>query len=143
MHVALKLRTPAEDCPLAVGLRREEPGDAMRELIGGTRDRHVVARSGRAFDLEVVAVIAMEAAKRGDDEEIERQPDRTAPVRVAAKLIGSRLSGAVSDDAAMAVQRELVRLDRMPLGKGADAVGGKELGLVEQAAQHELHAVAA
>src|SRR5258708_24587466 len=115
MRVALKLRTPAEDRALAVGLPREEPGDAVRELIGDTRDGHVVARFGRALDLEVVAVIAVKAAKRGDDEEIERQPDRTAPVRVAAKLIASRLSGAVSDDAAMAVQRELVRLDRMPL----------------------------
>ncbi len=143
MHIALKLRAPAEYRPLAIVLPGEEPGDSLGDLVGDARDGHVVSRSGRAFDLEVVAVIAVKAVERGDDEVVERQPDRTAPVRVAAELARRRLRGAVGDDAAMAVQREFVRLGCVPLGEGADAVGRKELGFVEQAAQQELHAMAA
>src|SRR5260221_13422388 len=93
MHIALELRAPAENRPLAIVLAREEPSDSPRDLVGDTRDRHVAARSGRAFDLEVVAVIAVKAVKRGDDEEIERQPDRTAPIRVGAELVRRRLGG--------------------------------------------------
>src|SRR5476649_1323135 len=108
MRVMLELRALAEDRPLAVGLPRKEPDDAARQLIRDPGDRDVTPRSGRAFDLEIVAVIAMETAERGDDEEIERQPDRAAPVRVAAELARRRLSRAVGNDAAIGVERQLV-----------------------------------
>ena len=44
----------------------------------------------RAFDLEIVAVIAVKSLQRLDQQIIDRQPDRAAPVGIAAETPRSR-----------------------------------------------------
>ena len=45
----------------------------------------IPAGAGGAFDLEIVAVVVMELLQRLDDQVVDREPDRPAPVRVAAE----------------------------------------------------------
>src|SRR5688572_31262528 len=55
-------------------------------------DRAQPAGAGRALHAEVVAVVVMKLLQRLDDEVVHREPDRAAPVRVAAEQAGVRLS---------------------------------------------------
>ena len=92
------------------------------------------------LDLEVVAVVAVVLAQRLDQQEVDREPDRTAPVRVAAVESGCRLGRLVSDLVARR-RRHRKGCSWCPRQR-ADAVIGEELARVEQAAQHALHLAA-
>ena len=65
--------------------RRKMPRQPLRELVGDLVDRVIAAGAGRALDLEVVAVVVVELLQRLDDQVVDRQPDRPAPVGVAAE----------------------------------------------------------
>ena len=53
----------------------------MRNLL----EREMLTRSGRALDGERVAMEVVIPLERLDEQEVEGQPDRPAPVRVPAK----------------------------------------------------------
>ena len=75
-------RTPAAG---PCSSRRKIRVSRRGQLVGDLLDRDEAARAGRALDLEVVAVVVMELLQRLDDQEVDREPDRPAPVRVAAE----------------------------------------------------------
>ena len=70
----------------------------------------IVARAGRALDLEVVAVVEVELQQRPDDQRVDRHPDRPAPVGVAAEHAGVRLGRQVVDAVLLAADVEDVRV---------------------------------
>ena len=57
----------------------------------------MLPRAGRAFDLEVVAEVVMELLQRFDQQEVHREPDRPAPVGIAAEQSGARIRRLVVD----------------------------------------------
>ena len=65
--------------------------------IGDLVQRQILARAGRALDREVVAVVVVELLERLDDQVVDREPDRAAPVRVAAEQAAVRLGRLVLD----------------------------------------------
>ena len=75
-------------CPSCVAQERgREPAlDLLRHL----EQRHVVAGAGRALDLELVAVEAVQVQQRPDEQHVDGHPNRTAPVGVAAEHPGVR-----------------------------------------------------
>src|SRR5262244_1482311 len=71
--------------PMTVLVGEEQPRKAPGKLIGYFIDGHERSGAGGALDAEVIAIVVMELLQRFDDEEIDRKPDRSAPVRVAAE----------------------------------------------------------
>ena len=97
---------------------RRPPRDSSRRKIRvSRRDRSLgdlvqvdlPARAGGQLDLEVVAEVAMVLAQRLDDQEVDREPDRPPPVRVAAVDRAGRLGRLVGDQAAVALERAMPR----------------------------------
>src|SRR5947209_5841594 len=74
--------------PAALAVLQENAGHSARDLGGHLPERHHRSGAGRALDLEVVAEIVVELLERLDEQEIHREPDWPAPVRVAPEEAG-------------------------------------------------------
>ena len=70
---------------LSVLVLHEDPAQPPAELACDVIEGHELARSGRALDLEVVAVVVVKLLQRLDQQIVRGKPDRSAPVRVAAE----------------------------------------------------------
>ena len=73
-----------------------------------------------------------------DHEERRREPDRPAPVGVAAEHVGRGLAGRVVDAVLLPVAAQHVRLPLVHLAQRAHAVGREQLAFVQHVAQHAL-----
>ena len=97
--VVAPVRVVLEQRPSPPKTGRRPPVVAQEEADrGGARGRRrprpacsCCARAGRALDREVVAVVVVELLERLDEQVVDREPDRSAPVRVAAEEAGPRL----------------------------------------------------
>ena len=99
--------------------------------LGDLEQVHLVARAGRALDLEPVAVVAVELDQPAEDHDVHREPDRAAPVGVAAEHPGVRLGGQVVDAVLLPVPVEHARLLEVAARDRPDPVRAEELVLVE------------
>ena len=80
---------------------------------------------GRALDLKLVAVEVVVALQRLDQQKVDREPDRPAPVGVAAEQAGVRFAGHVVHPIRLAHDVETDRdgrgepgdTERMPCGE--------------------------
>jgi len=77
-----------EDRALAILVPQKEQCQAACQIVRNLRESHQVAGTGRALDLERVAVILMILAEREKNQMIYRHPDGAAPVGIAAKEFG-------------------------------------------------------
>src|SRR5262245_21799985 len=71
----------------AILVRQKDASQSTRQLTGDFLERHHVRGTGRAFDLERFAIKQVITFQRFDDQEVSREPNWTAPVRVAAKQV--------------------------------------------------------
>ncbi len=78
-----------------------------------------------------------------DNEKIDGKPDRTAPVRIAAKQAGRRLGRFVTDFVHGATNFQAIRMFQVVTADGPDAVLAQELRRVEHAVEQPLHAMPA
>src|SRR5262249_55926966 len=86
--------------------------------------------------------IVMKLLKRFDDQIVDREPDRSAPVRVPAKQTGARFSRLVGDAMLAAIHLENVRLVFVSARKSPNAVRRQKLLFVEHHRQHSPQLVA-
>src|SRR5689334_6141190 len=84
MRIPLHARVMIEYRPLALLVLQEDAREPRGELIRHLVDRHELARARRALDAKVIAVVVMKLLQRFDDEKVHREPDRPAPIGVAA-----------------------------------------------------------
>src|SRR5947209_8140544 len=117
VRIALQLRVVAEDCPPTLLVAQEQPTQSTRQLLRHLFNGDEVAGTARAFDLEVVAVVVMELLQRFDQEIIDREPDRTAPVGVAAEQATIGLGWLIAHGELVAIAREDVRVILVTLGE--------------------------
>src|SRR5678815_54646 len=110
MRVVLQSRILREHRAAAVFVLEKDSRQARAELLGHVVDRDEPARADRALDLEVIAVVVMELLQRFDDEEVDREPDRTAPVRVAAEQSRVGLGGQIANTQIHSVDAEEIWL---------------------------------
>ena len=102
-------------------------GDLGRDL----EQVQLAARAGRALDLEPVAVVAVQLQQAAQDHQVHREPDRPAPVGVAAEHAGVGLGRQVVDVVLLSAPVEHARLLEMAARDRPDPVGAEELVLVE------------
>src|SRR5271168_3141806 len=72
---------------------------------------------------------------------VDREPDRSPPVRVAAEQPGVRFRRDVLDPIFLAGAVEYIRMLAVDARERTDPIGRKELILIEQVAQHALQAL--
>ena len=72
----------------SVGPAPEDGEDSAGNLLSDLEQREQLAGTGRAFDLEALAIVAVQVEECPHDQLIDRHPYRTAPVRVAAEAAG-------------------------------------------------------
>jgi hypothetical protein len=77
----------AEYRPVALFVPKKEPGQTPGELGGDLAEMEQPAGPCRTLDLKVVAVIAVKPLQGLDNQKVDRHPDRSAPVGVAAEHI--------------------------------------------------------
>src|SRR5262249_14867195 len=107
--------------------RRQARADRPRHLA----QREALSGSGRILDREAVAIEVVVALERLHQEEVEREPDRAAPVGVAAEQAGPRLRGCVLHAMFGAADAEDVGVLLVVARHRANAVRREELLLVE------------
>src|SRR5581483_5345098 len=90
--VALEEVVASEDRPRSVGALHEDRDEARRELVGHLLERQMPAGASRALDDEVVAEVAVVHPQRLQQEVVDGEPNRSAPVRVAAEEARRRLA---------------------------------------------------
>ena len=141
--IRLQLGGMAQHRAVAVFILQEDARQSARQLLGNLLDREQRAGARRAFDFEIVAVVVVEFLQRLDDQEIEREPDRSAPVGIAAEVPRVRLRRRVADREIVAVAAEHVRPLEVRARERPHAVVGQEFRFVQHALQQPLHAVSA
>jgi len=91
IRIALEFFGTAEHRPTPGFVAQKDPGQPIGDLAGDLEQVHRLARAGRTFDPEVVAVIEVVLHQSANQQHIDRHPYRSAPVRVAAEHAGVRL----------------------------------------------------
>ena len=143
MRVLLQSRVMCEHRAVASLIREKDPCEAHGELVRHFVDRHEMTRTGRTLNAEVVAEVVMKLLQRLDDEKVHREPDRAAPVGVAAEQRRVGLRWCIAHREIQAVHPEHVGLALVHLRHRAHAEVGEELVRVEHAHQQLLHAMSA
>src|SRR5262245_51359177 len=90
VRIGLHLLVAAEDRSPSVAVAPEDVDQAAPQLVGDLFQRLLPAGPDRAFDAKLVAVELVELVQALDDQIVERHPDRTAPIGVAAEKIALR-----------------------------------------------------
>lgn len=143
VRVRLHLLVRPEARSPTVRAAQEQPRQPPRQLHGRLQDRDLRPAADGILDREVVAVVVVELLQALDDEEVDREPDGAAPVRVPAEHAGVGVAGDVADRERVAVRLEAVRVVAVEAGQAADAERTQKLVLVEEPAQELLHPAAA
>ncbi len=112
------------------------PGQAIGDFVGDLEEVHQVAGTSGALDFEVVAVIRKIVHQGADDQRVDRHPDRSPPIRVAAKHAAVRLGRQITHPIFLAAHRKDIGMLGVIAGQGTDPVGAQELVLVEHAGQN-------
>ena len=137
-------RVAAVDRPPPVGAAQEDARQPPRQL---GRDLPEVERASSEpvgkRHLQRVAVEVVKLLERLDQEIVHGEPDRPAPVRVAAEETARRLGGLVVDAVIDAVRCEHVRMVPVIARQRAHAVRRQELVLVQHEAENARQLLAA
>ena len=101
----------------------EQSRQPQIEFMGHLAEVHHLARTGGAFDLEVVAVKMVIPLERFDQQIIDGKPDRPSPVGIAAKEPAVRFARRVADRKLLPARFKLKRMFGVKLRQRANAVG--------------------
>lgn len=85
IRIVLKFIVSSEYRPLAILIAQENFREPLRQLCRNFPQVHHVAGSSGAFDFEVRSQVVMELLERFNDQIVDREPDRTSPVRISAE----------------------------------------------------------
>src|SRR5271156_6435758 len=129
--VALEERVCAMLGPSSLRVGQEEPEKAPLEFVCHLAEVRAVARASRQLDGEIVAQPAMESSQRLDRQEVEWEPDWTAPVRIAAELRRRRFRRFIVETHLCAVQIKHERMILVEARERAQPERRQELLLVE------------
>src|SRR5262245_28268371 len=91
VRVGLELVGAAVNRPPAVLISQKDIRETAADLLSHAVERHLPARPGGALDRKTVTVVGVVLEQRPDDQTVHRQPNRTAPIRVAAEHAGGGL----------------------------------------------------
>src|SRR5262245_49825880 len=85
MKIVLEFLRAAVDGSAPVFATQEYARHPLRDFTRHFPQRQHLSGASRTFDLEVLAQIVMKLLQRFDQQEVDREPDGAAPVRIAAE----------------------------------------------------------
>src|SRR5437660_73416 len=88
VRVVLKLPGSAIDRTPALLIAQEDAGQPPRDFLGDLIEVHAPSGSCRTFHGKVIAVVGVIVQQGADDQAVDRHPDGSPPIRVAAKHAG-------------------------------------------------------
>src|SRR5437667_3280674 len=91
-------------------VRQEDAGKPARKFVCHFCERQHVSGTGWTFNLERLAIEHVITLERFDNEEINRKPNRPAPVRVAAEKITRSFARNVIDPMFIVADTKDIRL---------------------------------
>ena len=112
VRIVLKFLRTAENRPAAVFVAEKNPRESLGNFACDLPQIEHFAGACRAFDFVAVAKEVMKLLQRFNEQKIHREPDRPAPIGVAAEQSGARLRRLVIDAVFRAVAPELVGMSR-------------------------------
>ena len=130
-----------EHRPGAVRCLFEDRDESAPDLCRHFLQVHHHATAGRALDGEVVAQVEVVALQRLDDEMVDGEPHRSAPIGVAAVDRRRGLRGLVVDAVLLAIEIDLVRRSLESLRHRAQAVRRQHRVLAQHLEQHASQAI--
>src|SRR5215467_5080445 len=134
--VFLKRAGTPVDWPPAMVVPQKHADQPALDLLGDLIQIHLSARARGTFDREITAVIGVILQQAPDDQGVDRHPDRSAPVGVAAEHAGVGFGRQVRHPIFLVPHMENKRMLGMIAGQGAHAVGTEELLLVKHCRQY-------
>src|SRR5262245_15105576 len=137
VRIALEGGGLAEDGTVALRIAQEDAGQPVTDLFGDLPERHLLARPGGALDGERVAKVVVEGDQPADQQDVDRHPDRPAPVRVAPEESCARLRWLIVYAVFTAAKRDDIGMLQVFARERADPVGTQELRLVEHAREQQ------
>src|SRR5262245_14477775 len=93
VRVLLESLIPAKHRAASVGIAEKRRAQSSADLLSHLEERHPAPGPCRALDRELRAVVAIVLKEPANDQDVDREPHRSAPVRVAAKHARVRLGG--------------------------------------------------
>src|SRR6266403_2825251 len=136
VRVGLKFLRAAENRPAAVFVAEKNPRESMGNLTRDFPEVEHLAGPCRALDLVAVTKKEMKFLQRFNEQKIHWEPDRSAPIGIAAKQTGGRFRGLVIDPIFHAVSLEHIRVIVVKARERAYAVGRKKFIFIQHIAQH-------
>ena len=85
VRIFLKLHAVAEGRAPPLAVPQEQGREPAGEIDGDLPESFRRARAGRVLDLIFLAEIVVKSLQCFNHEEVQRQPHRTTPVRIAAE----------------------------------------------------------
>src|SRR5437762_7276618 len=96
--------------PRAVFVRQKDACQSARKLTCDLLERHHVSGAGWTLNFERFTIKQVVTFERFDEQEISREPNRTAPVRVAAKHVAVPFARNVIDPKLFVARAKDIRL---------------------------------
>ena len=140
--IALELFRAAEDRPAAAVVAQKNACQTLRNLTGNLPEIRQLTRARGTFDFIIVAQKEVKLLQRLDKQVIDRQPNRSTPIGIAAEQSRTRFRRFVVDSIFRAVDRHFIRMIRMITGQSANAEWRQKLLFIEHIAQHAFQPVA-
>ena len=136
VRIVLEGLGAAVDGPPPVLVAKKDAGQAARHFFRHLVEVHHVPRTGRTFDLEVVAVEGVVVEERPDDQAVDWHPDRAPPIGVAAEHAGVGIGGDIAHAIFLAGDVNHVGAVLVIPRERSNAIVTEKLVLVEHARQH-------
>src|SRR5207249_7354539 len=114
--VGLQLCILSENGTPPVSTAKKKLYEAATQLISDFVEREHNSRSSRAVDPQPITIELMEAAQVFDQQIVDRHPNRTAPIRVAAKQSAVGLSRKIFHSIVHPVVLEIVGIVEVAAG---------------------------
>src|SRR5262245_20012565 len=118
----------------AVLVRQKDVSQPTRKLTGHLLERGHVSGPSRALDLERFTIEQMITFERFDDQKVDREPNGTAPVRVAAEEITVSFARNIIDPKLFVARAKDVRLLAMHARYRTKSVGREKFVFVQHVA---------
>src|SRR5580704_11125878 len=108
MGIALKNLGSSRDRAAAVRITQEDVNEAAGNFCGNLPKVAFLGGMCGALHFEILTVVVVELLKRFHQEIIHREPDGTAPVRIASENAGGRFRRLIGNAACIAVHVNFV-----------------------------------
>src|SRR5215471_14477418 len=104
----------------------------MGDVLADIKQVHEIVGTGGELDPERVAIIQIKIQKRPYDQNVDWEPNRTAPIGVSAEHWTIRFARQIADSVVVAMHLEDVRIISVIARHGPNPVWAEEFFFIEQ-----------